>query len=187
MIHRLLLPVLVLGLLTTWRESARADIVFVTVTGQVSGEIHNWYNPYDTVGDTDVSDYGWVYDFAWNVISPRDAASGLPTGKRMHKPVSLRLRSSAATVLLANCLAHNENLTSVEVFWFATDPDTGAREPRQRLYLINANLASFSTYTVREQDELVTYVDVTMTYQKIGIEDYTVGAAFEDDWETPIN
>lgn len=184
--HRLLLPVLALGLLVTWRESARADFIFVSVAGQVTGDFVGWYNPYDTFGDTDVSDYGWVDDLAWNVISPRDPASGLPTGKRMHRPLSLRLRSSAATVMFANAIAYNENLTSVKVIWLATDPDTGSREPRQQLYLVNANVASFSTYTLREQDELVTYVDVTMTYQKIGIEDYATGISFQDDWETPI-
>jgi len=30
-----------------------------------------------------------VYGFSHEVVSPRDAASGLPTGKRQHKPVRM--------------------------------------------------------------------------------------------------
>src|SRR5262245_35032894 len=31
------------------------------------------------------------------IVSPRDAASGLPTGKRMHKPIVLTMETGAAT------------------------------------------------------------------------------------------
>jgi hypothetical protein len=33
-----------------------------------------------------------VHGFNYQVVSPRDAASGLPTGKRMHKPYTVTAR-----------------------------------------------------------------------------------------------
>ena len=49
----------------------------------------------------------------WNheVISPRDAASGLPTGKRQHKPLSVTGMVDKATPILYNILVNNENIT----------------------------------------------------------------------------
>ena len=44
------------------------------------------------------------------VISPRDAASGLPTGKRQHKPFSITKPIDRATPLLYRALLDNENI-----------------------------------------------------------------------------
>lgn len=186
MIHRLLISVLALGALTTSGDGARAEMLFVKVEGQIQGLIKLWYNPFAEIDGVSLTDYGWVDDFAWSVISPRDPASGLPTGKRVHKPVSLRLRRSAATLSLGMALTDNENLTSVRLKWFGIDPDDGSQMPTQELWLMNANISSFSMYTISEQGQLVTYVDVTLTYQKIGISDYLTGISYLDDWETPI-
>jgi len=186
MIHRLLISVLALGVLTTSGDDARAEMVFVKVQGEIQGVVRPWYNPFTEIDGVTLTDYGWVDDFAWSVTSPRDAASGLPTGKRMHRPVSLRVRRSGATLLLGNALSRNENLSDVRIKWFGIDPDDGSQTPTQELFLVNANIASFSMYTISEQGELVTYVDVTMTYQKIGIHDAVTGIAYEDDWETPV-
>ena len=47
------------------------------------------------------------------IVSPRDAASGQATGKRMHKPFVITKELDKATPLLLNALTTNENLTSV--------------------------------------------------------------------------
>jgi len=180
---RHLLPALALAFVMT--GAARAELLFVKVQGQLTGLLQDWYNPFTTLDDVALGDYGQVEDFAWSFVSPRDPASGLPTGKRQHRPVTLRLRKSGGVLQLANSMANNENLSSVRVRWFDQDPDTGAYTTSQELYLVNANVSGVSIYTIREPDGLATYADVTMTYQKIGIEDATLGLSFEDDWETP--
>lgn len=181
--RRLLLSMVALGLLTTARD-AHAELVFVSVQGQVTSNFSDWFNPFEDVEGVSVAGFGLVDDVAWNVVSPRDAASGLPTGRRLHKPVSLRLRRSAATLTLANSLTANETLTSVRVKWFERDASTGLYAPSQELVLTNASMASISMYTLREQGELVTYVDVTLTYQTIGIEDHATGVSYLDNWES---
>ena len=162
---------------------ARADQLFVSMKGQIQGQFAGWYNPVAEIGDA--AGLGLVEDLAWSVTSPRDAASGLPTGKRQHKPLTLRLRMSEALLLVANALVHNENLPTVEIRSYARDSE-GVYTLRRTQSLINANISGISQYTVREQGELVTYVDVSLTYQKIGISDFEHGVTFEDDWETPV-
>ncbi|MEO6833074.1 MAG: type VI secretion system tube protein TssD, partial [Chitinophagaceae bacterium] len=47
------------------------------------------------------------------IISPRDPASGLPTGKRQHKPLVITKEIDKSSPLLLTALCSNENLTSV--------------------------------------------------------------------------
>lgn len=167
-------------------EAARADQVFIKATGQLQGAIGLWYNPTVELGGVSLSGYGLVEDLAWSVVSPRDAASGLPTGKRQHRPLSVRVRMSAATSLLGMALTHNENLPNVTVTWFARDPQTGEYAQSRSMLLTNANVSSFSLYSVREQGEVVTYAEFMFTYQRVGIEDFGTGVSYLDDWEAPI-
>src|SRR5690242_14966546 len=52
------------------------------------------------------------------IVSPRDAASGLPSGKRMHKPWVFTKELDQSTPVLYNMLCTNENITSaVFKFW----------------------------------------------------------------------
>ena len=44
----------------------------------------------------DGGEYQEVYGWSHEVKSPRDAASGLPTGKRQHKPVNLVKESASS-------------------------------------------------------------------------------------------
>ena len=54
------------------------------------------------------------------LVAPRDAASGLPTGKRQHKPFMLTKEVDIATPRLYTLLANNEPLTDWELqFWTA--------------------------------------------------------------------
>ena len=50
--------------------------------------------------------------FTEGVVSPRDPASGLPTGKRSHKPLTITKQIDAASPLLYNACVTNENLTA---------------------------------------------------------------------------
>jgi len=56
-----------------------------------------------------------IYAFSHEVASPRDAASGLPTGKRQHKPFTVIKPVDKSTPLIFNLLTNNENITSWEL------------------------------------------------------------------------
>src|SRR4051794_3294922 len=52
------------------------------------------------------------------IVSPRDAASGLPTGKRMHKPFVITKELDKSSPLLYSVLCTNENVSEWELqFW----------------------------------------------------------------------
>ncbi|MFO0745139.1 MAG: type VI secretion system tube protein Hcp [Myxococcota bacterium] len=177
---------LLAGLFAGLASPARADQIFVSVKGQLQGDLAGWWNPVDNLDGVDLSQAGMVDDLAWSVTSPRDAASGLPTGRRLHHPLTLRMRMSTATLQLAMAIRNNENLSELRVRWFVPSAETGANVFTRELLLLNANVASYSTYTLNQQGTLVTYVDVAFTYQKIGIHDVSGGVSYEDDWESPI-
>ncbi|NQW30230.1 MAG: type VI secretion system tube protein Hcp [Ignavibacteria bacterium] len=67
------------------------------------------------------------------IVSPRDAASGLPTGKRQHKPLTIIKEWGAATPQLYKAMTTGEILTEVSIeLWqqgvlVATTKLTGAR------------------------------------------------------------
>jgi len=53
-----------------------------------------------------------------SIVSPRDPASGRPTGKRMHKPLIITKETDQASPLLQQILCENENVASFELqFW----------------------------------------------------------------------
>ena len=78
------------------------------------------------------------------VVSPRDAASGLPTGKRMHRPYVITKELDAASPLLYAALVNNENLPTWELqFWApsaGTGTGTGNEVQRYTVRLTNASI-----------------------------------------------
>lgn len=161
-------------------STARAEQLFVRVAGQTQGVIGHWYNPVATLGGVALGEYGAVADLSWSVVAPRDTASGLPTGKRTHKPLVLRLRLSGAVSALGNALTDNENLSEVRVQRFVDDPETGDPTLATTFVLTGGTLSTLNVYTVREASGLVTYADVAILYQAIGIEDVGSGTSYED-------
>src|SRR4029079_5473759 len=78
-----------------------------------------------------------------SIISPRDAASGLPTGKRMHKPFVITKELDKASPLLYNVLVNNENIPEFELqFWRPSA--SGAEQQHYTIKLTDANIASIT-------------------------------------------
>ncbi len=79
---------------------------YLTLEGETQGKING---SCDQSGREDMLEiYGWNHE----VVSPRDAASGLPTGKRQHKPLTITHAVDKASPLLMNVLTNNENVTT---------------------------------------------------------------------------
>lgn len=156
-------------------EQARvqgADMIHIEVTGQVQGAIRGSCLVKGREG-TIVAER-----ISHSVISPRDAATGLPTGKRQHKPVVITKRIDRSTPLLYQALASNENLTDVTLRYYRTN-EIGEQVPYYRIQLINASLSGIQEGP-RDQEE------ISLTYQRIiwTWEDGEIST--EDSWEAPI-
>ncbi len=115
-----------------------------------------------------------VSGLSHDIISPRDAASGLPTGKRQHKPMVITKELDRSTPLLLQALVTNENLTKV-VFTFFRSSNS---KPYMEVTLTNASVSERQQHGEREQ--------ISFTYQKITWKWLDGGITAEDDWETPV-
>ncbi len=123
------------------------------------------------------------------IVSPRDAASGLPTGKRMHKPFVITKELDKSTPLLYNVLVNNENIPEWELqFW--TPSSTGAEKQHYTVKLTNANIASIAFRMANnkhpDQMKFAEFEEVAFTYQKIEWHWVDGGISADDDWEAPV-
>ena len=123
------------------------------------------------------------------IVSPRDAASGLPTGKRMHKPFVITKELDQSSPLLYNALVNNENITDFELqFW--RPAMTGAEEQYYTVRLTNANIATIDFRMLNTKNpDLVRYAEyeeIAFTYQKITWTWMNGGITAADDWSAPI-
>jgi type VI secretion system secreted protein Hcp len=128
------------------------------------------------------------------IISPRDAASGLPTGKRMHKPFVITKELDKSTPLLFNVLVNNENLPEWELqFWtpqLSATTGRGVETQHYTVKLTNANIASiaFRMPNNKHPDlmKFAEYEEIAFTYQKIEWVWVDGGITAMDDWESPV-
>jgi type VI secretion system secreted protein Hcp len=163
---------------------------YVTIKAQKQGQIK---------GDvTQKGREGTLLGLSLNheVFSPRDAASGLPTGKRMHKPLTFVTPWGAATPKLFTAMFNNETLPTVELKFWRPSLLPGAGTPAGSeiqfltITLTNASLADIQstvpdvtdTSTAKQQE----YHTLSFTYQKIQIT-YTEGnVTAMDDWSAAV-
>ena len=122
------------------------------------------------------------------IVSPRDSASGLPTGKRMHKPFVITKELDKASPLLYNVLVNNENVQEWELqFWQPSA--TGAEKQHYTVKLTNANIASMSFRMANNKHpdlmKFAEYEEIAFTYQKIEWTWMDGGITAMDDWEAP--
>jgi type VI secretion system secreted protein Hcp len=123
------------------------------------------------------------------ITSPRDPASGLPTGKRMHKPMVITKELDKSTPLLYNVLVNNENITEWQLqFWQPSS--TGAEKQHFTIKLTNANIASIAMRLPNNKHpdlmKFETYEEIAFTYQKIEWTWMDGGITAMDDWESPV-
>ena len=119
--------------------------------------------------------------FSYLLKLPRDPASGLPTGKRMHSPVVFTKAVGTASPQIFSALSHNENLPSVVIGVPGGDGGLG-----YRVKLTNANLAELKQYTELVNGVATVLEDVSFTFQKIEVHDLGTGAIATDDWNAPV-
>ena len=104
---------------------------------------------------------------------PYDSASGLPTGKREHAPITITKELDRSSPLLYNLLATNENITEWELqFW---TPRVGGTSPgtevqHYTVQLTNARIANIRFQMLNNKNpDLMKYAEYEdlFTYQKI--------------------
>jgi len=128
--------------------------------------------------------------FLAETVSPRDASTGLPSGKRIHKPIVFTKQWDAASPKLFQALVNNENLKSV-LFEFIKTDKSGKEGVHFRIKLTNASIASMKSYvdlTDKSGDPYDAHEleDVELTFQKIELEDLDGKTSAIDDWSMAV-
>jgi len=137
-----------------------------------------------------------VIEVRHSIMSPRDPATGLPSGKRQHKPFVITKELDKSTPLLYNALVNNECISEWELKFYtpgtAASKNVGKEQNHYTVKLINATVASidfFMDNTRRPPDgkDVPEYEKVAFTYQKIvwSYDDGDGARQADDDWETP--
>jgi type VI secretion system secreted protein Hcp len=137
-------------------------------------------------------------NFSYEVIAPRDAASGQATGRRQHKPITIIKEWDATSPLLLQALVSQEPIASVKLEFSRSKPGSpGGMDVFQEITLRNAQVSGIAS-TVGEAGgdcddarkgarcpdprelEEVSFVCQSMTVRSL-----TGGTTAEDAWTTP--
>jgi type VI secretion system secreted protein Hcp len=117
--------------------------------------------------------------FDYGIVSPRDSASGLATGKRQHKPVGISKEWGPSMPQFLVAAATNETLTKVVMEFWDTDPLKGGT---QRLhFVVTLTNASVAEVKQRLANDLLSE-DLSFTFQRIEVQDKIGNTIFMDDW-----
>lgn len=165
-----------------------ALMTYAYLVGQKSGQVKG------SITQKGREDSIGVIAVSHSIVSPRDPQSGLPTGRRMHKPWVFTKELDKSSPILFNLLCTNENITSaIFNFWAPqtkVGAGTGSEVQNYTVKLTNANIASydFRQANIRHPDlvKFAEYEEVALTYQKIEWTWHDGNISAGDDWETQV-
>ena len=167
---------LALSLLFSAGIFAQNNAMFLKVKAAKQGDIKGDVTEKGKEGQIRVTAY------AHEIVSPRDVASGMATGKRQHKPFVITKEIDKASPLLYNALSSNEMLPEVTLsFYRPAKAGSGASAQWYTIRLSNAIISGIKSWT---DDKGQPFEDVSLVYQRIAWT-YTDGnVTFEDNANT---
>jgi len=173
-LNRAVLVVVVVSILSVWAATASAAYEFyVTIEGVKQGKFKGDSRAKAHPGT--IAGLGFMYE----VKSPRDAATGMATGRRQHEPIVITKRWDSASPQLFQALVSNEALKSVLLEFVRSTPD-GREEVYYTIQLQDAMVVGIKQYTdasaARELE------DISFSFQRIFVEDKVGKAASMDAW-----
>jgi type VI secretion system secreted protein Hcp len=153
---------------------------YLTLVGQKQGAING------SVTEKTHENSILVHGYDNLITSPRDQTSGLPTGKRIHQPITITKELDRSSVPLWNALVNNENLTTWQLkLWLTTSMELSTQI--YTVSLTNAIVTSIRDYRSDIPTEATAsgaaLQDVTFTYQKIQWTWTDGGLTAIDDWQ----
>ena len=126
--------------------------------------------------------------FSYEVTSPRDAASGMASGKRQHKPLQITKAVGASSPQFFQALTTNEVLQSVVLEFTKTDKN-GEEYVFFTIRLVNATVSSIRQHTPENASggkdasgAAVPVEEISFTFQRIEMESKDGKTMAVDDW-----
>ncbi|AUX44724.1 hypothetical protein SOCE26_061910 [Sorangium cellulosum] len=169
---------------------------YLKLTGQKQGEIKG------SITQAGRKEKIGVIAVHHQITSPRDPATGLPSGKRQHKPLVITKELDKSSPLLYQALVTNEVISDWELMFYSSGISAqkamGNEQNHYTIKLVNAtisNIEFFMEHTRKAaaggtsgldlQVQTPEYEKVAFTYQKIIWTWIDGGVTAEDDWESP--
>ncbi|GAB6097177.1 Hcp family type VI secretion system effector [Desulfatiferula olefinivorans] len=129
-----------------------------------------------------------VYALDHKIHIPRDPQSGLPSGKRIHGPLTIDKEIDKASPMLYQALCTGEQLSDVTIKQYRIDP-TGAEEHYFTITLEDAIIVEVSPYMplafLSENEPYRHMEKVSFTYSKIKWKHEVDSKESEDSWKIP--
>jgi type VI secretion system secreted protein Hcp len=155
---RTLVVALSLGALAS--APARADEIVITVHSAKNGD--------GKLRGSKVS---------FEVVVPRDPATGQATGKRQHKPFVITKEWGAASPMDYRALLTGEAFPTVLIEFFKTAPN-GTKQLDHTVKLTNASISGIKRYASGAAD----LEDISLTFQHVEFQDEPGQPPVGDDW-----
>jgi type VI secretion system secreted protein Hcp len=169
-----------------------ATPAYMSVTGEKQGLITAGAFTADSVGNTyqeGHEDQVMIQAFSHEVIIPRDAQSGQPTGQRIHKPAVITKVFDKSSPLLLAALTSGERITEVKIQWYRTSAQ-GTQEHYYTTLLKDAIIVNINDCMHNCQDpenaHFTHLQEVHFSYRKITWTHETSGTSGSDDWRSPV-
>jgi len=125
---------------------------------------------------------GLSYDL--EIVSPRDPASGLPTGRVRFNPITITKEWGAASPQILAALATNELLPAVQLTFTSTNIE-GRSVVDHVITLTDANVVDVHHHPVAGLKDSTTdkfqLEDISFSYRKIEVTDKTTNTTFVGD------
>lgn len=122
------------------------------------------------------------------IAIPRDRQSGLPTGKRVHGPLTVTKVFDKSSPKLYSALVSGERLTDVTLKFYRINP-SGTEEHYFTIKLTNAIIVSIRPWVPNcldpSKESLMHMEDVSFTYQDIIWTWEIDGIEAQDSWLVP--
>ncbi|AOJ73472.1 MULTISPECIES: Hcp family type VI secretion system effector [Burkholderia] len=155
---------------------------YLTLEGQTQGNIE---------GSVDIQGHEGkilIQAVEHTIEIPKSPQTGLPTGKRIHGPMTLTKEIDKSSPKLSQALASGEQMKSVALEFYRILKE-GKEEHYYTVKLENAILTSIRSWTpnclVLDNKQLGHMEDVSFTYEKITWTYVPDGIEAEDSWRAP--
>lgn len=128
------------------------------------------------------------------IVSPRDAASGMATGKRQHLPITFTKETDSTSPFFYQFIARNDLMKTVEICFYGLPSQSGLGAGRETmLYRISLRKAAVSKIefaghtdaTAPESARFPLTENISLVYDSIQWEWTSPKAASEDSFKSP--
>ena len=172
-----------------------AQQAWIAVKGSKQGQFKSEIPATDKKDEKRADKWSAVLAFTMGVTSPRDPATGLPTGKRQYQAVTIVKQWGASSPQALAACANNETLTEVVIEFTRPSTSGGDDVVHQSVTLSNAGFSQIARFTDPSDGtvnmpssvpaaatDMVELERWSLTFQKIEVQDNDGKTSFADSW-----